>query len=95
MEWRGGIGKEKGNGRNRKSKFSLLYSRVLCIIKLEKKKKFRISILSLFLRMGASFLNVIYYLLSDKLFFLINLFLYGEALKRCLNALKCYSVSLF
>ena len=33
-----GSGKEKWNGKNRKSEFSLLYSRVLCIIGLEKKK---------------------------------------------------------
>ena len=66
VEWRGGIGKEKGNERNRKSEFSLLYSRVLCIIGLEK-KKIRIYVLSLFLflYMGASFFNAIYYLLSD------------------------------
>ena len=37
--WRSGTGKEKGNGRNKKSEFSLLYYRVLCIIQLEKKKK--------------------------------------------------------
>ena len=39
MEWRGGTGKEKGNKRNRKLEFSLLYSRVLCIIGIEKKNQ--------------------------------------------------------
>ena len=58
LEWRSGTGKEKGNGRNRKSKFSLLYSRVLCIIGLEKKKS--VFLFSLFLRIGASLLNAMY-----------------------------------
>ena len=39
VEWRGGTGKEKGNERNRKLEFSLLYSRVLCIIGIEKKNQ--------------------------------------------------------
>ena len=56
--WRSGIGKEKGNGRNRKSEFSLLYSRVLCIIRLEKKKL--VFLFSLFLRIRASLLNAMY-----------------------------------
>ena len=58
VEWRGGTGKEKGNERNRKSEFSLLYSRVLCIIGLEKKKS--VFLFSLFLCVEASLLNAMY-----------------------------------
>ena len=61
LEWRSGTGKEKGNGRNRKSEFSLLYSRVLCIIGLEK-KKISIYVLSLSPHRGKPFKrNVLIY----------------------------------
>ena len=55
--WRSGTRKEKVNRRNKKSEFSLLYYRVVCIIRLEKKNQ---NLCSLFLCIGASLLNVIY-----------------------------------
>ena len=96
MEWRGGTGKEKGNKRNRKLEFSLLYSRVLCIIGIEKKNQDFYS-LSLSPHGGKLFeCNLLFIKWLGFFFFLlIYLFLYEEALKRCLNALKRYNVSLF